>query len=297
MHATDVAVVRTMTQLIKVGDVRTRPETTGLNGEAGTSRKRAAAHLEARTFDFYYGLFRALERVDMVADRHHITAIIGPSGCGKSTLLRAFNRMHERNADIHTAGELLLADVDISQFGDLVELRRRVGMVFQRPNPFPMSIFDNVAYGLRLSVHRVRRQEISERVEQALRDAALWDEVRDKLNHSAFTLSGGQQQRLCIARTLAVQPEVILLDEPTSALDPNATLRIEELLQDIKSRYTILIVTHNLQQAARISDRTICMLMNPETRAGFVVEEGQTEQLFRAPQDPRTEAYITGRFG
>ncbi|HEU4323800.1 MAG TPA: phosphate ABC transporter ATP-binding protein PstB [Roseiflexaceae bacterium] len=254
-------------------------------------------HIEARDFNFFYGDFRALENINLVAPRQRITALIGPSGSGKSTLLRALNRMHERTPGARFEGQLLLAGQDINTFTDLVELRKRVGMIFQRPNPFPMSIFDNVAYGLRLDAQRVARKEISARVEQALRNAALWDEVKDKLQQSGLALSGGQQQRLCIARAIAVSPEVLLMDEPCAALDPISTLKIEELMCQLEEQFTIVIVTHNLQQAGRVADDTIFMSMNPDTRAGFIVEAGPTEQIFRAPKDDRTQAYISGQFG
>ena len=220
-----------------------------------------------------------------------MTAIIGPSGCGKSTLLRSFNRMNDLIGGVRTEGALHVSGVDVlSPATDVVGLRRRVGMVFQRPNPFPKSIFDNVAYGLRLLGVR-RRTELEARVEASLKRAAIWDEVKDRLERSALQLSGGQQQRLCIARCLAVEPEVILMDEPASALDPTATARIEELILHLKERYTIVIVTHNMQQAARISDHTAFMLM------GELVEVDTTRRLFTSPAKKITEEYITGRFG
>jgi phosphate transport system ATP-binding protein len=265
--------------------------------EQAAPRAAHEAEIEARDFSFYYGAFKALDSIAMRAPRHQITALIGPSGCGKSTLLRAMNRMHDRTPGAHAAGQLLLTGQDINAMHDLVELRKRVGMIFQRPNPFPMSIFDNVAYGMRLSTQRVPKRGIPDRVEQALRAASLWDEVKDKLEQSGLALSGGQQQRLCIARTVAVQPDVILMDEPASALDPISTLKIEELMFELERSFTIVIVTHNLQQAARVSEQTVFMTMNPETRAGFVVEAGPTQQLFTKPRDSRTEDYITGRFG
>ncbi len=234
--------------------------------------------IEARDFNFYYGDFRALEQINLVAPHHQITALIGPSGTGKSTLLRAMNRMHDDTPGVSSEGALLLEGEDIHSFSDLIALRKRVGMIFQRPNPFPMSIFDNVAYGLRLNSQRARRGVIAEQVEQALRGAALWDEVKDKLAQPGLALSGGQQQRLCIARAIAVEPDVLLMDEPCAALDPIATLKIEELMGELVSRYTIVIVTHNLQQAGRVSDQTIFLSMNPETRAGFVVEAGPTRR-------------------
>jgi phosphate transport system ATP-binding protein len=279
--------------------VQSKGATPNLEVRAGTAAPVEAARpqVEARNFDFYYGDFKALDNVNMSAAKHQITALIGPSGCGKSTLLRAINRMHDRTPGAHAEGELLLDGQNINSIADLVELRKRVGMIFQRPNPFPMSIFDNVAYGLQLGAQKTPRREIRDRVEQALRDAALWDEVKDILHQSGLALSGGQQQRLCIARAIAVQPAVILMDEPASALDPISTLRIEELMLELEKNYTIIIVTHNLQQAARVSDNTVFMLMNSDTRAGFVVEAGPTDQLFRSPRDKRTEDYITGRFG
>ncbi|MEI7772759.1 MAG: phosphate ABC transporter ATP-binding protein PstB [Chloroflexales bacterium] len=255
------------------------------------------AAIEARDFSFYYGDFRALEHITMDAPRHQITALIGPSGAGKSTLLRAMNRMHDETPGMSSEGALLLEGQDIYAFTDLIALRKRVGMIFQRPNPFPMSIFENVAYGLRLNAQRAPKDSIATRVEQALRGAALWDEVKDKLAQSGLALSGGQQQRLCIARAIAVEPEVLLMDEPCAALDPIATLKIEELMSDLVERYTIIIVTHNLQQAGRVSDQTVFLSMNPETRAGFVVEVGPTQEIFMNPRDPRTLDYISGRFG
>ncbi|MBA3944637.1 MAG: phosphate ABC transporter ATP-binding protein [Herpetosiphonaceae bacterium] len=257
----------------------------------------AQPQVEARHFNFFYGAFKALDDINMVAGEHQITALIGPSGCGKSTLLRAMNRMHDRTPGAHSEGQLLLNGQDINAVEDLVELRKRVGMIFQRPNPFPMSIFDNVAYGMQLGSQRVPQREIPDRVEQALHGAALWDEVKDKIRQSGLALSGGQQQRLCIARAIAVRPEVILMDEPASALDPISTYKIEELMFALEREFTIVIVTHNLQQAARVADQTVFLTMNPETRAGFVVEAGPTGDLFRRPKDQRTQDYITGRFG
>jgi phosphate transport system ATP-binding protein len=259
----------------------------------------APTAIEARDFNFYYGSFRALQGISMAAPRHQITALIGPSGAGKSTLLRAMNRMHDETPGVSSEGQLLLEGQDINELSDLIALRKRVGMIFQRPNPFPMSIFDNVAYGLRLSSQRDKQASgsVANLVEQALRDAALWDEVKDKLQQSGLALSGGQQQRLCIARAIAVQPEVLLMDEPCAALDPIATLKIEELMAELEERYTIVIVTHNLQQAGRVSDQTVFLSMNPDTRAGFVIEAGPTKQIFTNPKDERTLAYISGRFG
>jgi phosphate transport system ATP-binding protein len=254
------------------------------------------AAVETEGLDAWYGDFQALRKVDFSAARGRITAIIGPSGCGKSTLLRALNRLNDLVPGYRAAGQVLLdgrpAPTDPA---GVIALRRRMGMLFQRPNPFPMSVFDNVAYGLRLERRRSRR-ELAEPVERALTRAGLWDEVHDRLDRSALGLSGGQQQRLCLARSLAVEPEVILMDEPTSALDPIATLRVEELMRGFRDEVTIIIVTHNMQQAARISDVTAFMLMGAG-RAGELVEMNTTRELFNRPQDRRTEDYITGRFG
>ncbi len=252
--------------------------------------------LEMRNLSVYYGKFRALAEINFAVLENKITAIIGPSGCGKSTLLRSFNRMTDLTPGAHTEGEVLLDSENINVPGiDIVDLRRRVGMVFQRPNPFPKSIFDNVAFGPRLYGIR-RRSDLDEIVEKSLRRAALWDEVKGKLRQSGLSLSGGQQQRLCIARAIAVEPEVILMDEPAAALDPISTLRIEELMHDIVKDYTIIIVTHNMQQAARVSDFT-AMMMIDESRAGHVIEFGPTQRIFTNPRDKRTEDYVTGRFG
>jgi len=250
--------------------------------------------LKIKEFNVFYGNFQALRDVTLDIPANHITAIIGPSGCGKSTFLRAFNRMNDLIPSTSVQGQILMENQDL--FGiDVVELRKRVGMVFQRPNPFPKSIFDNVAYGPRS--HGLRdRARLAEIVEHSLRDAALWDEVKDNLDKSGLSLSGGQQQRLCIARALAVQPEVILMDEPASALDPIATLRIEELIQTLKEHYTIVIVTHNMQQAARASDFTAFFNM-AEDRAGYLAECGATREIFTTPKEKITEDYITGRFG
>jgi phosphate transport system ATP-binding protein len=250
--------------------------------------------LETKHYSLYYGDFQALRDVDIQIPRNRITAIIGPSGCGKSSFLRTFNRMNDLISGTRVEGDVHIEDQNVFKM-DPVELRQCVGMVFQRPNPFPKSIFDNVAYGPRS--HGLQdRSKLAEIVERSLRDAALWDEVKDDLNKSALALSGGQQQRLCIARALAVEPDVILMDEPASALDPVATLKIEELIQELKRNYTIIIVTHNMQQAARASDYT-AFLMMAEDRAGYLVEHGPTDQIFTNPQDELTERYITGRFG
>ncbi len=252
--------------------------------------------LEARNLNIFYGNFRAVRNVSMQIESNKITALIGPSGCGKSTLLRSFNRMNDLVLGSHAEGEILYRGQNL--YGnnvDPVEVRRRIGMVFQKPNPFPKSIFDNIAYGPRILGQR-NKKILAEIVEKSLRQAALWDDVKDNLKKSGLALSGGQQQRLCIARTLAVEPEIILMDEPCSALDPIATLRIEELMRELKENYTIIIVTHNMQQAARVSDYTAFMLMGQE-RAGELIEFNQTDRIFTQPADSRTEDYITGRFG
>jgi phosphate transport system ATP-binding protein len=256
-----------------------------------------SGRIEIERLNCYYGAFRAVRDISLTVQPHAITAIIGPSGCGKSTFLRTLNRMHELTPAARVEGSVRLDDEDI--YGpsvDPVALRRVVGMVFQRPNPFPtMSIFDNVAAGLRLT-GRHRPAELAEVVERSLRRAALWDEVKDKLGSGGTSLSGGQQQRLCIARALAVDPEVILMDEPASALDPVATLRIEELMAELRANYTIVIVTHNMQQASRISDHTAFFTMGPD-RAGYLVEMDETVQIFTNPKDQLTEDYVSGRFG
>jgi phosphate transport system ATP-binding protein len=252
--------------------------------------------LETVGLHVYYGDFLAVRDVSMKIERNKITALIGPSGCGKSTLLRSLNRMNELVPEAHSKGEILFHGQNLydSQV-DPVEVRRRIGMVFQKPNPFPKSIFDNIAYGPRILGQR-NKSVLGEIVEHSLQKAALWDEVKDDLKKSGLALSGGQQQRLCIARALAVEPEIILMDEPCSALDPIATLRIEELMIELKENYTIVIVTHNMQQAARVSDYTAFMLSD-ETRAGSLIEYDRTEKIFNRPADSRTEDYITGRFG
>jgi phosphate transport system ATP-binding protein len=250
--------------------------------------------LEVRNLNVYYGNFHALNDVSVGITRNRITALIGPSGCGKSTLIRCLNRMNDLIPSFRATGQVLFDGEDLyARSVDPVEVRYRIGMVFQKPNPFPKSIFDNVAFGVRINGIKGRLDEI---VERALVRAALWDDVKDKLNQSALALSGGQQQRLCIARALAIEPEVILMDEPCSALDPIATLRIEDLMRELASEYTIAIVTHNMQQAARVSDYTAVMMMR-EDRAGEVIEFGQTREIFTNPKDSRTEGYITGRFG
>jgi phosphate transport system ATP-binding protein len=245
----------------------------------------------ARDLDFFYGESQALYKISLPILENSVTALIGPSGCGKSTFLRCLNRMNDIIPGTRVEGEVLLdgGDVYHSNF-DAVDLRRRVGMVFQKSNPFPKSIFENVAYGMRIN-HIVRGSQLSERVEKALREAALWDEVKDRLQSPALGLSGGQQQRLCIARALAVEPEVLLMDEPASALDPIATQKVEELIYHLKSQYTIAIVTHNMQQAARVSDTTAFFMM------GRLVEYDRTDKIFTNPGEKITEDYITGRFG
>ncbi len=243
-----------------------------------------------RNMKLWYGDFQALKGIDLHLAANEITAFIGPSGCGKSTLLKSLNRMNDLVAGCRITGEILLDGEDIYGDMDINTLRKRVGMVFQKPNPFPMSVYDNIAYGPR--THGIRsKAKLDEIVEKSLRDAAIWDEVKDRLKKSALGLSGGQQQRLCIARALAVEPEVLLMDEPTSALDPISTSKIEDLAVELKEQYTIIMVTHNMQQAARISDKTAFFLL------GDMVECGRTEELFSMPKDKRTEDYITGRFG
>jgi phosphate transport system ATP-binding protein len=253
---------------------------------------------EVKGVAVYYGGFRAVRDVSLHVYKNQITALIGPSGCGKSTVLRTFNRMNDLIEGARLEGSILYHGVDLyDRSVDPVEVRRRIGMVFQKPNPFPKSVYDNIAFGPRIAGFKGNMDEL---VERSLRRAALWDEVKDKLKESGMALSGGQQQRLCIARAIAVSPDVILMDEPCSALDPIATLRIEELMQELVSEYTIVIVTHNMQQAARVSDRTAFFTVDVREdgqRTGTLVEVDSTERIFTAPSDPRTEDYITGRFG
>jgi phosphate transport system ATP-binding protein len=247
--------------------------------------------IKAENLDFYYGATRALKNVTIECFDRKVTAIIGPSGCGKSTFIRTLNRMNDVIPGTHLEGKILLDGADIhAPDVDVVDLRRRVGMVFQKPNPFPKSIYDNIAYGLRINGMKDKRK-IEAVTERSLRGAALWDEVRDRLEDNAFSLSGGQQQRLCIARALAVEPEVILFDEPCSAIDPIATAKVEDLIEHLKTRYTVVIVTHNMQQAARVSDFTAFMML------GELVEFDRTEKIFTNPSNKLTEDYITGRFG
>jgi phosphate transport system ATP-binding protein len=265
--------------------------TTPIAETSTTPAPAPAVQLSIRGLNFYYGKYQALKDISMDVYKAHVTAFIGPSGCGKSTLLRAVNRMYALYPEQRAEGELLLdgknlLDADI----DLNDLRARVGMVFQKPTPFPMSIYENIAFGVRLHEDLTRAQ-MDDRVEWALHKAALWDEAKDKLSQSGMSLSGGQQQRLCIARGIAVHPEILLLDEPTSALDPISTGKIEELIHDLKQEFTIVIVTHNMQQAARISDYSAYMLL------GEMIEFGATPQIFENPKDKRTEDYITGRYG
>lgn len=250
--------------------------------------------IETRDLAVYYGDFRAVRDINLRIERRKITAFIGPSGCGKSTVLRAFNRMNDLIPSARVEGAVLFGGQNIyAPEVDAVEVRRRVGMVFQKPNPFPKSIYENVAWGARINGYK---GDLNALVESALRHAALWDEVKDKLHQSALALSGGQQQRLCIARAIAIEPEIILMDEPASALDPIATLRIEELMRSLAQDYTIIVVTHNMQQAARVSDYTAFFMVD-EQRAGYMVEQGPTREIFTNPKDKRTEDYITGRFG
>ena len=252
----------------------------------------AAVKIDVDGLDFYYGPRRVLEQITVRIRPNQVTALIGPSGCGKSTFLRTLNRMNDIVPGARVEGAVTIDGQDIyAPSVDVVDLRRRVGMVFQRSNPFPKSIFDNVAYGLRINRLTRSREELGGRVESSLKSAALWDEVKDRLHTSALSLSGGQQQRLCIARALAVEPEILLMDEPASALDPIATQRIEELIYQLKARYTIVIVTHNMQQAARVSDVTAFFWL------GKLVEVGRTDKMFTAPSEKLTEDYVTGRFG
>lgn len=246
--------------------------------------------IKIKNLDLYYGNFRALQDISMDIDEYKVTALIGPSGCGKSTFIRTVNRMNDLIDDVTITGEVLYEGENIYTQYDVIELRKRIGMVFQKPNPFPMSVYENIAYGPK--IHGIRsKSDLDEIVEASLKGAALWEEVEDRLHKPALGLSGGQQQRLCIARVLAVEPDVVLMDEPTSALDPISTSRIEELIFELKKKYTIIIVTHNMQQAGRVSDKTAFFLN------GIVVEYGKTEDIFFNPGDSRTEAYISGRFG
>jgi phosphate transport system ATP-binding protein len=251
--------------------------------------------MEVRRLRVYYDDFLAVKDIDLLVERRRVTALIGPSGCGKSTLLRAFNRMNELIPSAKAEGEVVFEGNNIYEPGvDPVEVRRRIGMVFQKPNPFPKSIYENVAWGARINGYKDNMDDL---VEESLRAAALWDEVKDKLDQSGLSLSGGQQQRLCIARAIAIRPEIILMDEPASALDPIASLRIEELMRDLAEEYTIIVVTHNMQQAARVSDFTAFLSLDETDRAGVLVEYGDTQTIFTRPAKKTTEDYITGRFG
>src|SRR6185437_1507781 len=270
-----------------VSALQSRPSPPAAAEQAGRPCK-----ISAKEMSFYYGAKRALENLNIDIPERLVTAFIGPSGCGKSTFLRTLNRMNDIIAGTRVEGEIRIDGKDIYSGGtDLVALRRRVGMVFQKSNPFPKSIFENIAYGLRLNGMAGSRSELQGRVEESLRAAAIWDEVKDRLHESALAMSGGQQQRLCIARALAVKPEVLLMDEPASALDPIATQRIEELIYQLKATYTIVIVTHNMQQAARVSDQTAFFWL------GRLVEVGPTDKIFTNPGEKLTEDYVTGRFG
>src|ERR1700760_1219951 len=267
-----------------------RPEANGALAE-----ETRAAVFDIRDMNVYYGRSRALGETSLKIDRHRVTAVIGPSGCGKSTFIRSLNRMNDSIPGFRLGGQILYHGPHVYGPGvNRVEVRRRIGMVFQKPNPFPKSIYDNVAWAPR---NLGMRKDLDQRVEKALRGAALWGEVKDRLKASALSLSGGQQQRLCIARAIAVEPDVLLLDEPASALDPVATASIEDLMHDLKHRYTIVIVTHNMQQAARVADRTAFFSLDGQERVGTLVEYDDTETIFRRPEDPRTRDYVTGRFG
>jgi phosphate transport system ATP-binding protein len=276
-----------------VTDTLERPATAGKPAHAAALGAGARMKAEARALSFHYGTFKSLKGISMGLEENKVTALIGPSGCGKSTFLRCFNRMHDLYPGNRYEGEILLKPDDVNILGadiDPIEVRMRIGMVFQKPNPFPKTIYENVAYGLRVR-GLSNRSELDDRVEAALKGGALWDEVKNRLPELAFNLSGGQQQRLCIARALATDPELLLFDEPTSALDPIATGSIEELIGEIKKKVTVLIVTHNMQQAARVSDYTTYMYL------GELIEFGDTNQVFTKPARKETEDYITGRFG
>jgi phosphate transport system ATP-binding protein len=276
------------------------PSAPAIDGGNGVPPSADPIVLSTRSLSVWYGNSPALKEIDIAIPRNRITALIGPSGCGKSTLLRCFNRMNDLIANARMDGEIRFdGDIISGPEIDVVSLRRRIGMVFQKPNPFPKSIYNNIAWGARINGFRGNMDEL---VERSLRRAALWDEVKNKLHRSGLDLSGGQQQRLCIARTLAVEPEVILMDEPCSALDPISTARIEDLMDDLKSDYTIAIVTHNMQQARRVSDMTACMMLDEPSardghRIGILAEFSKTDLLFTNPKDKRTEDYITGRIG
>ncbi len=295
VNASDSNVVATQSPPVLVSVMSNESQTQPINGPSQANENQYA--IEAKDLSVFYGDFRAIEAINLQVIAQKITALIGPSGCGKSTVLRSFNRMNDLIPTARAEGEVLfhgknIYDADV----DPVEVRRRIGIVFQKPNPFPKSIYDNVAWGAKINGFKGSKRDMEELVESSLRSAAIWDEVKDKLDQSGLSLSGGQQQRLCIARTIAVKPEIILMDEPASALDPISTLRIEELIQKLKEKYTIVIVTHNMQQAARASDYTAFFNMNTE-RAGYLVEYDDTEKIFTRPDHKLTEQYITGRFG
>ena len=265
-------------------------QSTGRKGDQIMKYTDHSIKISVQNLNLFYGQFQALKNISMEINANEITALIGPSGCGKSTFLKTLNRMNDLEPGVNIHGDVCLDDKDIYKSMDATLLRRRVGMVFQRPNPFPMSIYENVAYGPRIHGNN-KKKDLDEIIERSLIGSALWDEVKDRLDYSALGLSGGQQQRLCIARLLAVEPEILLMDEPCSALDPISTMKVEELLGKLKQDYTIVVVTHNMQQAARISDETSFFLN------GDLIETGQTDQIFTRPSDKRTEDYITGRFG
>jgi phosphate transport system ATP-binding protein len=267
------------------------------NTFAPETRSEVINAIQTRNLNVFYGSFLAVKNVNLNIERQKITAMIGPSGCGKSTVLRALNRMNDLVAISHTEGEVLFHGQNIyAPEIDPVEVRKRIGMVFQKPNPFPKTIYENVAWGVRINGFKGKKSDMDALVEKSLRRAALWDEVKDKLTQSGLSLSGGQQQRLCIARTVAITPDIILMDEPCSALDPISTLKIEDLMRELVQDYTIIIVTHNMQQAARVSDYTGFFTLN-ESRAGYLMEFGSTTQIFTNPNEQVTEEYITGRFG
>jgi len=290
------AVAALSADLAQVASAHRRP---GMPDEAPLEPEGGA--IEVRDMNVYYGDFKAVADISLTFAKHEISALIGPSGCGKSTVLRSLNRMNDLIPTARTEGEVIFHGENIYAPGvDPVEVRRRVGMVFQKPNPFPKSIYDNIAWGAKINGFKGSRSAMDDLVEEALRSAALWDEVKDKLSESGLSLSGGQQQRLCIARAIATHPDVVLMDEPCSALDPIATLRIEELMLQLKEDYSIVIVTHNMQQAARVSDRTAFFNVELDTkgqRTGYLVEFSPTDQLFTSPREKQTEDYITGRFG
>jgi len=281
----------------------TEPSPLPVRQETATKSEPAAqptlepSAIDIRNFNFFYNTFQALDDISMSIAERRITALIGASGSGKSTLLRAINRMHDNTPGARAEGEINFDGENVLLLRSLVNLRKRIGMIFQRSTAFPMSIYDNIAYGLRLASQRCPENEIKLRVEQVLNDAGLWDEVKDKLHKPGLALSGGQQQRMCIARAVAVNPSILLMDEPCAALDPISTLKVEELMRSMQQRITIVIVTHNMQQAARVANYTAFMNMNSETRAGQLVEFGETDQIFNRPTDERTAAYISGKFG